>query len=324
VHTTAGHASDRASAGASAGASAAHISFRIVSFTALSLVLLAALCHAVWNVAAKGAGGDARFALLSALIVSVLWSPVALWAGWGVVGGWGAIEWAVIAASAVVHVSYFLTLLRGYRAADLTVVYPVARGTAPLISAFAALLLFAETLSTPGLAGVAAIVLGVFLIAGGPGLMRAAQDPLARTRVWLGVGWGAATGVQIAGYTLIDGYAVKVLLLSPILVDYVGNLLRVPILAPLVWRERATLIVLWRTQWKAALLVATLGPVGYVLVLFAMRQAPVSLVAPAREVSMLFAAWLGGTLLREHDMTARLIGAACIALGVAGLVHGAG
>ncbi len=294
-----------------------------MSATALALVLLAALLHAVWNVAAKSAGGDARFALLSALMVTVLWAPVALWVGWGVVGQWGWVEWAVIAASGAVHVSYFLTLLRGYRSADLTVVYPVARGTAPLMSAGVALVLFGESLSALGVAGVLAIVAGVFLIAGGPGLFRAAQDPAARARVGIGIGWGAATGVQIAGYTLIDGYAVKVLLLSPILVDYFGNLLRLPILAPLVWRERGTLPALWRTQWRAALMVATLGPIGYVLVLYAMQSAPVSAVAPAREVSMLFAALLGGTLLREQDMLARLAGAACIALGVTGLVLGA-
>lgn len=294
-----------------------------MTLTALSLVLLAALLHAVWNVAAKSAGGDARFALLSALIVTVIWAPLALWFGWGVVNRWGAVEWALIAASGVVHVSYFLTLLRGYRSADLTVVYPVARGTAPLISAFVALALFGESLSTLGVAGVLAVVTGVFLIAGGPGLFRVAQDPAARARVWIGIGWGAATGVQIAGYTLIDGYAVKVLLLSPILVDYFGNLLRLPILLPLVWRERATLPALWRTQWRAALMVATLGPIGYVLVLYAMQSAPVSAVAPAREVSMLFAALLGGTLLREQDLAARLAGAACIALGVTGLIWGA-
>jgi drug/metabolite transporter (DMT)-like permease len=291
---------------------------------ALALVIAAALSHAVWNVAAKSAGGDARFALFSALLVSSLWLPVALWFAWGVVGRWGVAQWGIVVASAVVHVSYFLTLLRGYRAADLTVVYPVARGTAPLLSSLVALALFGEQLSTLGAAGVMAVVAGVFLIAGGPGLFRAANDPAARRRVWLGIGWGAATGLQIAGYTLIDGYAVKVLLLSPILVDYFGNLLRIPILVPLVWRDRAALPALWRTQWRAALMVATLGPIGYVLVLFAMQRAPVSLVAPAREMSMLFAALLGGTLLREEDMAARLAGALCIALGVAALVQGAG
>lgn len=291
--------------------------------TALALVLLAALLHASWNVAAKSAGGDARFALLSSLIVTVIWAPLALWMGWGVVGQWGAVEWAVLAASGLVHTSYFLTLLRGYRVADLTVVYPVARGTAPLMSAGVALLLFGESLSPIGLAGVLSVVAGVFLIAGGPGLLRTAQQPAARARVLLGIAWGAATGVQIAGYTLIDGYAVKVLLLSPIIVDYMGNLLRLPILVPLVWRERSTLPSLWRTQWRVALMVATLGPIGYVLVLYALQTAPLSAVAPAREVSMLFAAILGGTLLREQDLAARLAGACCIALGVAGLVWGA-
>ena len=142
--------------------------------------------------------------------------------------------------------------------------------------------------------------------------------------MWIGIGWGVATGVQIASYTLIDGYAVKILLLSPILVDYIGHLLRVPILLALVRDDRVTLPTLWRAQWRAALLVATLGPIGYVLVLFAMQGAPVSVVAPAREMSMLFAALLGGTLLREQDMAVRIGGARCIALGVAALVRGAG
>ena len=290
---------------------------------ALALVVAAALCHAVWNVAAKGAGGDMRFALFTASLVSVLWLPVALWIGWGVVGDWGFVEWGVVLASALVHVSYFVTLLRGYRAADLTVVYPVARGTAPLLAAFCALLLFGERLSALGFIGVLAVIAGVFLIAGGPGLFRAAQDPSAQRRVRVGVGWGAATGVQIACYTLIDGYAVKMLLLSPILVDYFGNLLRLPILLPLAWRDRRSLPPLWRAQCRPALVVALLGPAGYVLALFAMQRAPVSAVAPAREMSMLFAALLGGTLLREKDMVARLTGAVLIALGVAALVNGA-
>ena len=291
---------------------------------ALALVLGAALCHATWNVAAKSAGGDVRLALFCATLVSVLWLPVALWIGIDAVARWGLAQWGVIGASAAIHVSYFLTLLRGYRSADLTVVYPVARGTAPLLSALCALALFGEQLSALGAGGVLAIVVGVFLIAGGPGLLRATQDPAAQRRVLIGVGWGLATGVQIVGYTLLDGYAVKVLLLSPILVDYFANVLRLPILAGLAWRQRRTLPAVWRLQWRAALTVAVLGPIGYVLALYAMQRAPVSVVAPARELSMLFAALLGGTLLREKDMVARLAGALCIALGVAALVHGAG
>ncbi|HKX93212.1 MAG TPA: EamA family transporter, partial [Methylibium sp.] len=139
---------------------------------ALALVLAAAFCHALWNLAAKRAGGDQRFVLLVALMISVLWAPVGLWAAWGVVPHWGGVEWSFILASAATHVAYFTVLLRGYRAADLTVVYPVARGTGPLLSSAGAVLLLGETLSGLGVAGVAAIAGGVFLIAGGPRLWR--------------------------------------------------------------------------------------------------------------------------------------------------------
>jgi drug/metabolite transporter (DMT)-like permease len=102
--------------------------------TAIALVLAAALLHSLWNIAAKRAGGDDRFALFSAVLLTLIWAPVGIWAAWGVVPHWGWREWAALLASAVVHVVYFQTLLRGYRLADLTVVYPVARGSGPLVA----------------------------------------------------------------------------------------------------------------------------------------------------------------------------------------------
>ena len=170
--------------------------------------------------------------------------------------------------------------------------------------------------------GVVGVVGGVFLIAGGPGLLRAAHDPAARARVHKGMVYGLLTGAFIASYTVVDGYAVKVLLMSPILVDYMGNFVRVALLAPVVLRDLRTAAVLWSAQWRFALLVAVVSPIAYVLVLFAMREAPLSHVAPAREVSMLFAALIGGHLLGEGDRVARLCGAVCIALGVTALALG--
>jgi drug/metabolite transporter (DMT)-like permease len=293
-----------------------------MSATALALVIIAALLHAIWNIAAKKAGGDDRFALISAVLLVVLWAPVGVWAGWGVLAQWRWREWAVLLASAVVHVVYFQTLLRGYRLSDLTVVYPVARGTGPLLSSLGAVLLLGEVLGVVGTMGVAAVTLGVFFIAGGPSLWAKAHDPRQRARVRAGLGYGAATGALIAGYTLIDGYAVKVLLLSPLLVDYIGNLLRLPFLLPAALRDPPAFVRAWRTQWRYALVVAVLGPVAYVLVLYAVRLAPLSHVAPAREVSMLFAALIGGRLLGEGDRGVRIAGALCIALGVAALALG--
>ena len=94
--------------------------------------------------------------------------------------------------------------------------------------------------------------------------------------------YGVLTGLFIASYTVVDGYAVKVMLLSPILVDYMGNFVRVLVLAPVALRKPAELAPLWAAQWRFALLVAAVSPVAYVLVLFAMQSAPLSHVAPAR------------------------------------------
>ena len=284
--------------------------------TALLLVLLAALLHAFWNIAAKRAGGDHRFTLLTSLLTSAIWLPAGLWFGWSEVPRWGLPEWGVITASAVVHLLYFNALLKGYRVCDLTVVYPLARGSAPLLTASVAVMLLGESLSALGAAGVLGVCVGVFLIAGGPALWRRGHDPAARLRTRAGIRWGLITGAMIAGYSVIDAYAIKVLLIGPVIFDYVCNLLRVPLQLPLLWRDRAGFTEAWRHQWKHALVVATLGPLGYILVLYALQLAPLSQVAPAREVSMLVAAVLGGRLLGEADRGLRLLGAACIAGGV--------
>jgi drug/metabolite transporter (DMT)-like permease len=288
-----------------------------LSTLAFSLVVLAGLIHACWNIAAKKAGGDARFSFFSGVWMALIWAPVGLWAGWSVVPRWGWVEWGFIGASAVLHVVYFIVLLRGYRKADLTVVYPLARGSGPLLSSMVAIMLLGEQISALGVAGIAGVVVGVFLIAGGPGLWRAAHDPHRQKRVRKGMVYGLLTGVFIASYTVVDGYAVKVLLMSPILLDYMGNFVRMALLLPVVLRDLPTARAMWLQQRKYALIVGAISPVSYVLVLYAMQTAPLSHVAPAREVSMLFAALIGGHLLGEGDRAVRLVGAACIAVGVA-------
>jgi drug/metabolite transporter (DMT)-like permease len=290
--------------------------------TALALVILAGLIHAIWNIAAKKAAGDVRFVAFAALMMMVIWAPLGLWLGWSAVPLWGATQWALVTASGVVHIFYYVILLRGYRKSDLTVVYPLARGTGPLLSSVVALFLLGEHLSLLGALGVAAMVGGVFLIAGGPGLFRAALDPAKKARVVTGMAYGLATGVFIATYTVLDGYAIKVVLMSPILVDYACNFVRVILLLPALLADRAAAAAHWRAQWKYVLTVAVLSPIAYVLVLFAMRVAPLSHVAPAREVSMLFAALIGGQLLGEGDRALRVFGAGCIAFGVIALALG--
>jgi drug/metabolite transporter (DMT)-like permease len=293
-----------------------------VSAPALALVLTAALLHALWNIAAKKAGGDSRFALMTSLMILVLWAPIGLWVGWRDAASWSLPQVAIILASAVIHLIYFNTLLRGYRLSDLTVVYPVARGSGPLLTCLGAVLILGEHMGALGVAGLLGVSFGVFLIAGGPGLWKKAHDPALRLRVHTGLRYGAMTGALIAGYTLVDGYAVKVMMISPIAIDYFGNAFRLPFLLPIALRDPAGFKQAFRAQWRHALVVAAISPLGYVLVLYAVQMAPLSHVAPAREVSMLFATLIGGKLLGEGDRGWRLAGAACIAAGVVSLAMG--
>jgi drug/metabolite transporter (DMT)-like permease len=303
----------------------------------LALVILAGLIHACWNIAAKQAGGDYRFAFFTACVLMVVWAPVGVGVGWKQIPQWGWLQWCFLLASAVVHVLYYVVLLRGYRLADLTVVYPLARGFGPLLSSLVAIVFWGEAYSLWSLTGLLCVVAGIFMIAGGVRLFskktvgpssklppEQSADPSAvpiAGRMGKGIFYGCCTGFFIASYTLIDGYAVKKLHMSPLLLDYWGNLIRLLLLLPWVLRQRNTLRPLWRLQWKQALLVGVVSPVSYVMVLYAMQIAPLSHVAPLREISMLFAALIGGHLLREGDRVGRMLGAVLIALGVFALAR---
>jgi drug/metabolite transporter (DMT)-like permease len=293
-----------------------------VPLSAFALILLAGVIHASWNIAAKKANGDARFAFQSGVFMAVVWAPVGIVLGWSVVPTWGLKEWGFITLSGVLHVFYYVILLRGYRKSDLTVVYPLARGSGPLLSSLVAILFLGEKISLIGVAGIFGVVLGVFLVAGGPRLFHKKHDAAQRERVQKGIRYGVLTGAFIAAYTVADSYAVKFLAMSPILLDYMSNFVRLALLLPAALKDRATTARMWREQWKYALLVAAISPISYVLVLYAVQQAPISHVAPAREVSMLFAALIGGHLLREGDRLLRLLGALFIAAGVVALALG--
>ena len=290
--------------------------------SALALVIFAGLIHACWNIAAKKAGGDVRFSFFSSVVMMVVWAPLGLWLAWQQVPAWGTLEWALVTVSGILHVVYFIILLRGYRKADLTVVDPLARGSGPLLSSMTAIAFMGEQLSALGGLGMAAVAGGVFLIAGGPALFKGTHSPEQTQRIRKGMLYGLLTGVFIASYTVVDGYAVKVALMSPILVDYMGNFVRLALLLPAIARDPGQVRRQWKLQWKYAAIVGVLSPVSYVLVLYALQVAPLSHVAPAREVSMLFAALIGGHLLGEGDRLFRLLGAASIALGVMALALG--
>lgn len=287
-----------------------------MSLDTLLLVLAGALCHAVWNIAAKRVAGGVAFVWLFGLVSTALALPVA-WLAWPETPAAPAAPdgmlWLVAAASGLLHVVYSLVLQRGYRAADFSVVYPVARGMGPLLTVVAAVLWLGEAPGLFGALGIALVLAGVFAVAGGVG-RRAAGAPVSRRAA--GVAWGAGIGLCIGAYTLLDGWAVRTLALPPVPFYAVGLLCRTVLLAPWAWAGRHALVPQWRAHRAAIVLVGCLSPLAYGLVLVAMQQAPLSYVAPVREVSMLVGTWLGAWLLRETIRPGQAWGTALMLGGV--------
>ena len=287
--------------------------------TALMLVVVAAFLHAAWNLALKRtAVGGVALVWAASTVATVVLAPLALALHGGSLATLGVEAWIAIGASGLLHVAYYHALQKGYSVADLSIVYPVARGVGPLISALAAIALFGEPASPASLAGLALIVAGTFTIAGGWAIVRGRLTE----RAVRGLSWGGLTGLLIAAYTLNDGRAVRALGLAPILFDWLVSASRMLLLAPVVARAPAQLRLAVARSWRTAVIVGVLSPASYILVLQAMTIAPISLVAPAREMSMLIAAFLGARLLGEGSLAQRLGGAALIAGGVAGLALG--
>jgi len=282
-----------------------------MTILALCLVLLAALTHASWNIYAKVAAESRHFVWLFSAGSVLIYGPVVIAVLIVERPVFELRHWLALAATSVLHLLYSLSLQTGYRHSDLSVVYPIARGTGPLLSFIGAGLLLGEALTAQAVAGLMLIVGGILLVAGLIGHHRRAPG--------IGVFYGLLTGALIAAYTLNDGWAVKVLLISPFLVDFTGNLFRMLVLAPRAWRDRSRLAIEARTYRKPVIVVSVLGPLGYILVLFAMRLAPISHVAPARELSTLVGAWFGSRLLREDSGPWRIAGAALIVAGVISL-----
>jgi len=284
-----------------------------MSLLPLSLVILAAFIHATWNLLAKrAAAAGPAFVFASNVITCVAYLP---WVGWVLSHGahvWSLPVIACVVLSGIFHLGYSLCLQRGYQVADLSVVYPIARGTGPLLSSIGAFILLRETPSAQGIFGLLAVVAGIGFIST-QGDLSAFRKPRGQD----GVRWGTATGSLIAGYTVVDGYGVKLLGIHPVVLDWFGNLFRFFMLAPIVLSNPAGAMERMKGHWWLATGVGLLAPMSYILVLSAIEMgAPLSLVAPAREMSMMVGALFGMLILGERVNGWRLIGCAILILGV--------
>jgi drug/metabolite transporter (DMT)-like permease len=288
-----------------------------VTGLAVALIVAAAFLHATWNLLAKRVAGAGAFLWLVCALSGLIYAPLALWIVVVRRPHIGLVELVFMGGSACLHLGYFTMLTRGYRLGDLSLVYPLARGTGPALSTAAAIAFFGERPTPVAIAGAVLVVVGVFILTGGP-RARARSDANAR---WA-VTYGLLTGGLIAMYTLWDKRAVSTLLIPPLLFDWGTNFGRLALLTPVALRQWNDVKRHWRIHLREVTGVAAMSPLAYIMVLTALVFTPVSYVAPAREVSILIGTAMGTRLLAEGDGGRRLTGAAAIVLGVIALALG--
>ena len=276
-------------------------------------VLVGAVLHASWNALIKS-GSDKQLdtALIHCLgcfvglaLVLAVGFPVA-----------AALPW--LAASVVIHIGYYVTLVGAYRHGDLGFAYPIMRGSAPLLVALASGRLIGEHLSLAAWLGVAGISIGVLTI----GLTRSATTDDSRRHA---LAFALANACIIATYTLVDGIGVRT---SGNAAQYVALLFLIdglPYFGITLWQRRHSrrdTAAYLRARWPVALLGAGASLGAYGIALWAMTRAPVASVAALRETSVLFAAIIGVALLHERFRLQRVVGTGAIVAGVMALRFG--
>ena len=287
-----------------------------MSLYVLALVLAAAVLHAMWNLLAKRAQGKVPFTWLMYDASNVIYLPAVVYelkAGDNVYSA--PLVWFSL-GSAVLHLGYYSILQKGYRNADLSVVYPLARGAGPLFASAAAILFLHERLRLSSTIGLLLIIGGVLIITG---LSFRREN---NRGIMTGIFYGVATGFFIALYTVNDALAVKKYGVSPLTLTLVTNFFGAILLIPLVAGQKAELRREIREHKWSIVGIAVLSPAAYILVLVALKYAPLTVVAPAREVSILFGVFMGSRVLKEEDGKRRLAASLLILGGIVALSLG--
>ena len=274
-----------------------------MDLTVFLAVLFAAACHAGWNALLKLNLESLTATTLVAVASGLVSLPVVL-----VYGLPNPAAWPYLAGSVVIHTLYYLALAQAYRTGDLGQVYPIARGTAPLLTALLSALLIGEQLPLVAWAGVGLLGCGILLLAMRGGRRLVPFDARA-------VGFALLTSLTITSYSLVDGtgaraanapalYTAWLFVLSGIIMAVIGVWLRGPQLRPAIAKSGLL-----------ALAGAALSVLAYIIAIWAMTRAPIALVAALRETSVLFAALFSTLLLREPMIPARIVAALIVLAG---------
>jgi drug/metabolite transporter (DMT)-like permease len=267
-------------------------------------VLFAALCHAGWNALVKVGLDPLSTTTLIAIGSGLVALPFIPFAGLP-----ASAAWPWLAASAVIHLFYFAALIESYRTGDLGQVYPIARGSAPLMTATATTFIVGERLSPTGWSGIVVLVAGVFLLSarGGRDLVR--FDRRA-------VGFALLTALTICAYSVVDGIGAR-LAGNPNAYSLSLFVLNALVLVPYaLFRDGRAVIPAMRVYWRRGFAGGALQVMSYGTVLWAMTLAPIAIVATLRETSVLFGAAIAVIVLKEPLRAVRVAAALLIVGGL--------
>jgi drug/metabolite transporter (DMT)-like permease len=263
---------------------------------AIAAALTSALIHASWNAALKGGRdrvADAFLIAIGGLLVGAV-----------VVAAFGAPQaqaWPYLAASVTIHVLYWIALFKSYDAGDLSHIYTLSRGSAPLLVALGAALTAGEIPPPVKMLGIALVSAGVLAVGASP------RAPLKATT------WALATGLCIASYSLVDALGARAAGNALLYVGWTTGLMSIP-MAIFAWRRRGRLLLTASAPWRG-IAIGVISFAGYGLVLWAQTFAPIAQVTALRETSVVFGALIAFVALRERLGLRRWIGAIIVACG---------
>ena len=268
-------------------------------------VLFAAACHAAWNATIKR-GLDP---LATTVVISVGAALVAA-AFLPLVGVPAAASWPWCAASVLIHLFYFAALIESYRAGDLGQVYPIARGSAPLMTATATTVLIGERLGILGWFGIILLVAGVLLLS-----LRGGRDLARLDRK--AVGFALFTAVTICAYSVVDGVGARLAgSANAYTVALFIGIAPIMALYALARRGAGATLAIGR-HWGIGLAGGALQLGSYGIAIWAMTVAPIAIVAALRETSVLFGAAIAVIFLKEPLRASRIVAAVMIVAGLA-------
>ncbi|MEB8388181.1 DMT family transporter [Rhodobacteraceae bacterium KMM 6894] len=265
------------------------------------MVLSAALLHALWNAVMKGAGDRALMTGLLAVGQFLFGLFLALFS---IRMSWDAVPWLI--ASIVIHWGYFYLLNVAYRLGDLSLIYPISRGLAPLLVALGAQFWIGEVLPLYAWIGIVAISIGISIL----------SYPVLRGALPLG-GVLAAVGVGliVASYTLVDGIGVRASedAIAYMAWVFIGNVTVAMYVFP---TRMARLRALPMKSIALGIMGGVISGCAYGLVLYAKTLAPLGLVSALRETSVIFAAMIGVFWFGEGPRARRMMAASIVAVGI--------